>query len=238
MTPWRRRWPDGSPAAPTDSPWSAYLDGLGLMRRGDWVTAARRLEGLRLRLPRPVWEARVQAGAGSLLRSLWRPALAGGVPTGGGPGGVAAGEFALGRALSAARQFEEAVRVWQGLMQRPEAPTAGWLEWAEALLRRPAARPAPPADWTRRAACCWRPSAPASTPYEPLCCARSCSWPRDNRNRPATCCVCRRRGGRWRRPWWPDWPTWPCTTAIRTRRRRFWPRFAVVPGPWMVPTGG
>ena len=135
-------------AGPSDSPWSAYLDALMKMQRGDWVTAARRLEGLRARLPRPVWEARVQLGLARCYEACGDPRWLGACRRALALEVSRRAQFALGQALSAARQLEEAARVWQGLMRRPEAPAAGWLEWAEALLRRQAARPPSLADWT------------------------------------------------------------------------------------------
>jgi tetratricopeptide (TPR) repeat protein len=133
--------------APANSPWVAYLEAEAQAQRGDWVAAARSFEALRTRLPLPAWQARAQLGLARVYGACGdarrleacrhavalepsRRAL-----------------LTLLQALLAAEQMEEAARVGERLMQRPEAPPPGWLAWTRALIRRNAARSKTQADW-------------------------------------------------------------------------------------------
>ena len=126
-----------------NSPWIAYLEAWAAIRGGEWVTAARRLEGLTLPVDGPPgWPARIQLGLGRCYEACGdagrqlgacRQAVAL-------DSSLRTASFALARALAAAGRLDEAAAEWERLMRRPEAPKAGWGEWAEVAVRRNPAR--------------------------------------------------------------------------------------------------
>jgi tetratricopeptide (TPR) repeat protein len=133
--------------APADTPWVAYVEAQRQARHGEWVVAARSLQALRARLPLPAWQARVQLGLARCYDACGDARRLEACRRAAALESSRRALLALAKALNAAGQTDEAARVGEQLMRRPEAPAAGWLEWAEALVRRNAARPKAQADW-------------------------------------------------------------------------------------------
>ncbi len=128
----------------------SYAEACREMRRGAWVEAARRLEGLRPAVADlPSWRPRVELALARCYGACGdaaRQAEACRQAVTLGPASRSA-RLALARALVEAGSLREACDEWAKLMKLAEAPAAGFLEWGRARARWNAQRDASRSDW-------------------------------------------------------------------------------------------
>jgi tetratricopeptide (TPR) repeat protein len=134
-----------------------YLDARLLMRKGDWVEAARRLEKqVRDSATSSPWQDRAELAlarcyheSGDAARRAQACARAVALD----PGSVPA-RAALATALREAGRYEEAVEEGRQLTRRLQAPAEAWLELGRALVEWNRRKPAEQRDWTEVEAVC------------------------------------------------------------------------------------